>query len=270
VRAYGWQLLWVIGLLLTVGKPAPALASNPEDSASRPTLILAVANSFRPVAELIARDFSASHDVQVQIASASSGVLTSQIINGAPFDLLLSADSARPTLLVERGIAVAESRQSYAHGILVFWWPPGGSHRGGLPTLADLDRVSRLAIANPRTAPYGEAAEALLRKRGLWQAMQPRLVRGAGASQAYQFVASGNIAAGLLPLSLLLQGGERDNYLVIPESLYSPLDHQLVIIKRGQQALAQQFIEFLLGPGQQRIADMGFRAVTATSERSGY
>ncbi|RCU51693.1 molybdate ABC transporter substrate-binding protein [Corallincola holothuriorum] len=237
--------------------PTPQGGAANSTGASR-TLTIAVANSFRPVAELIAAEFSQRHNVQIQLASASSGVLANQILHGAPFDLFLSADSARPALLVDRGLAYADSRLTYARGILVFWWPPGGSHKGGEPRLKQLNDVSRLSIANPRTAPYGEAAKALLQGQGLWTSMQKRLVRGAGASQAYQFVASGNIAAGLLPQSLLLQGGVEHDYLVIPQELYPPLAHQAVVIKNGKAQLARQFLQHLLGAGQNVLAEHGF------------
>ncbi|GAA5216612.1 molybdate ABC transporter substrate-binding protein [Corallincola platygyrae] len=226
------------------------------------TLTIAVANSFKPVAEQIAAEYSSETGVAIRIASASSGVLANQLLHGAPFDLFLSADSERPKLLVERGIGLADSRLTYAYGRLVFWWPPGGAHQGGLPDLDKLNQVSRLAIANPRTAPYGEAAQQVLESLGLWQKMQSQLVRGAGASQAYQFVAGGNIAAGLLPLSLLIQGGIETDYLELPSYLYQRMAHQAVVISRGNQALAWAFLRYLMGPGQQAVKALGFEAAS--------
>ena len=157
-------------------------------------LRVAVAANFRPVLEVLAERYEKTTEQKISISSASTGVLYTQIVNGAPFDVFLSADSDRPKRLEQEGLVITNSRQPYARGQLVLW-----STSDKPVTLKDLKHYKeRIAIANPVTAPYGLAARETLESLNIWQDIQQRLVRGASIQQVWQFVASGNIKLGLV------------------------------------------------------------------------
>lgn len=221
------------------------------------TLRVAVAANFKPVLDaLVARfvdSYAGGAKPQILISSASTGTLYNQIILGAPFDLFLSGDSERAQKLEEKRQILAGSRRTYAYGRLVLW------HPGQALTLDSLkDWSGRLAIANPRTAPYGQAARQLLENLALWDSFQSRLVQGSSVQQAWQFVASGAAPVGLLAASLV----HDQAVYPVPQSLYSPIRQDLVVLKRGggQTALAAQLAAFILsGESQAYIASQGYR-----------
>lgn len=223
------------------------------------TLRVAVAANFKPVLDALVARFVNSYSgakPQILISSASTGTLYNQIILGAPFDLFLSGDSERAQKLEEKRLILAGSRRTYAYGRLVLW------HPGQALTLDSLkDWPGRLAIANPRTAPYGQAARQLLEKLALWDSFQSRLVQGSSVQQAWQFVASGAAPVGLLAASLVHDQPAQSVYPV-PQSLYSPIRQDLVVLDRsgGQTALATQLAAFILsGESQAYIASQGYR-----------
>jgi len=219
--------------------PAPGVAGE---------VRVAVAANFAATLQRLAGDFSAQTGHHVVASSASTGKHFAQISNGAAFDVFLAADSERPMLLEQRGLGVAGSRFTYARGRLVLWVP-------GLPSLGDArDYLAtadfrRLAIANPRLAPYGLAAQQLLEHWQLWERLQDRLVSGENATQALQFVATGNAEAGLVALAqvLALPAGLRGGYRLIPPELHTPIDQQALLLRDTPAARA--FVEYL-GGGQ--------------------
>lgn len=148
---------------------------------------------------------SLESELDLQITYGSSGAFVQQLANGAAYDLYLSADPDYPEQLVERGLADPANLFSYAMGRSVLWVPEGSSldPTGGLPVLRDARRV---AIANPRHAPYGEAAEVALRRAGLYEEVAPKLVLGENVAQAADFVVSGGADAGIVPRSLVAAG----------------------------------------------------------------
>ncbi len=191
--------------------------------------------------------------ITVSASYGSSGAFYAQIMNGAPYDVFLSADEGYPQKLVQAGLANGASAFRYSRGRLVLWVPkdsPIALARLGMKALLD-PSVQRIAIANPRHAPYGRAAEAALAKLGLLEAVRPRLVYGENISQTAQFVQSGAAQIGLIARSLaesppLVAAGRS---YAVPLDAYPPLDQGAVILTRAQgNAAARAFCAFLRGP----------------------
>ncbi|MDH5302265.1 MAG: molybdate ABC transporter substrate-binding protein [Gammaproteobacteria bacterium] len=192
------------------------------------------------------------------ISSGSSAKLYAQIVNGAPFEVFLSADTHYPELLEQQGKAVRGSRFVYATGQLVLV----ASDRTATVDAQSLRATSlrRLALANPLTAPYGMAAQQVLQHLGLWQTLTPKLVRGESVAQAYQFVATGNAQLGFVALSQVQSAsGVPRAYWLVPADYYSPLQQGAVLLTNKSPA-AQRFLNFLQSaPAQQLIRQAGYR-----------
>jgi molybdate transport system substrate-binding protein len=207
---------------------------------------VAVAANFAPTLERLAEDFTAQTGHRVVVSSASTGKHFAQIRNGAAFDVFLAADAERPARLERLGLGVTGSRFTYAQGRLVLWVP-------GAPPLDEPSHYlaeggfERLAIANPRLAPYGAAARQVLERWGLWEGLRGRLVSGENVAQALQFVATGNAQAGLVALAqvLLLSPDLRDAYRLIPAELHAPIEQQALLLRPG--APAEAFLGYLRG-----------------------
>lgn len=205
----------------------------------------AVAANFAvPFAE-IAGAFEASRGLRVATSTGATGALYAQIVAGAPFDVLLAADAERPRRLAAEGLAVAGSRFTYARGRLVLWSPGAAGPAG--PELLAREDLGPIALANPKTAPYGAAARQALGRLGLWRAVEPRVVYGGDVGQAYQFVVTGNAAAGLLARSQLTAEQAATAWLV-PEDLHDPLEQQAVLLARAAgRPAARELLAFLRG-----------------------
>jgi len=198
---------------------------------------VAVAANFAQPMEQLKQLFEKTHDHQVIVTLGSTGKLYSQIKNGAPFEVFLAADLERTLKLSQEGETVKGSIFTYAIGKLVLW-----SHD---PTLVDnagqilnSDKFTHLAIADPKTAPYGTAARQVLEKLGLWQTLSGKIVQGTDISQTYQFVATGNAELGFIAFSQYLSTHEKGSYWLVPQDLYSPLLQGAVLLKKGENNLA--------------------------------
>ncbi|WP_210394736.1 molybdate ABC transporter substrate-binding protein [Motiliproteus sediminis] len=216
-------------------------------STSAANLNVAVAANFIAPMKALVERFQQQGGQPVRVAYGSSGKLYAQIVNGAPFDLLLSADQDKPVRLEAAGVAVAGSRFTYAEGQLVLW-----SLRFNLPeepqSLLAGDSYRYLALANPRLAPYGMAAEQVLQRLQLDQLTLSRRVQGENIAQTYQFVASGNAEYGFVALSQVLEQGEirRGSGWIVPLSLYDPIRQDAVLLNRGaDNPQAREFLRFL-------------------------
>jgi molybdate transport system substrate-binding protein len=195
---------------------------------------LAVAANFiGPMKQLI-EQFQQTSPHRVSASYASSGKLYAQIKQGAPFDLFFSADSATPLRLISEGRALADSRITYAIGQLVLWSATGG-YVDAQGKILSSGQFRHLALAQPKLAPYGLAAQQVLEKLKLWDKLQPRLVFGESVSQTHQFVASGNAELGFLPLSSVIRQPQ-DSYWRVPADLYSPIQQQMVLLKPHARA----------------------------------
>ena len=202
--------------------------------------------------EEVSKEFRAAHpDVELQVAYGSSGNYFAQIQSGAPFDVFLSADVEYPRKLAALGIGAKDSIFTYAVGRLVVW-VPANSRLDPATALRD-PSVKLIAIANPKHAPYGRAAEAALRSMGVWDTVQSRLVLGENIAQTLQFVQSGAADAGVVALSLALapamQGQGR--YWEIPLDSYPRMEQGGIILK--DSAGARELRAFLLSEVGRRI-----------------
>ena len=221
---------------------------------SQPTLTIAAASDLQFALQQIAEPFRAAHrDLDLRIVYGSSGNFFTQISNGAPFDIFLSADIDYP-----RRLAAAPSDVfRYATGRIVLWTPPD-SPLNPATALQD-SRLQSLAIANPAHAPYGRAAEAALRAQGLYDTLKPKFVFGENIAQTLQFVQSGAADAGIVALSLVLapQLRGKGRYQEIPQSLYPPLEQGGIILH--DSPVAREFRDLLMSAAAGRIlTDFGF------------
>lgn len=221
---------------------------------------IAVAANFSPVVKELQKKFEAKTGHKLVASFGSSGAFYTQIRNGAPFEVFLSADSDRPKKLEEEKLAVVGSRFTYAVGKLVLWSPkPGVVDSSG--TVLSNGNFKKLAIADPQTAPYGAAARAALRQLKLWDALTPKLVQGVDIGQAYQFVASGNAELGLIAWSqVLVQGKPRGSYWLVPATRYPPIEQQAVLLVRGKDGkAARAFLDYLKSKeGRAAIESFGY------------
>ena len=213
---------------------------------------IAVASNFREPAREIAARYEQLSGQQLILSFGSTGKHYAQIRHGAPFDVFFAADAWRPRLLEEEGVAIADSRFTYARGCLVLWSPQKGfvDNQG---KVLETGQFNRLAIANPKLAPYGRAAQEVLQAKGLWNAMQPRMVRGENIGQTYQFVKSGNAELGFVAYSQVISPNQTvtGSYWLIPQTLYQPIEQQVVLL-RDNPAI-QDFIDYVRGPVAQTI-----------------
>jgi molybdate transport system substrate-binding protein len=241
---------------LLAGCAAPA-------AAQRPPLVAAAADLQGALAE-IADAFAREPGQRVELVFGSSGTLARQVRDGAPFELFLSADEAFVEELAAAGLTRGAGTL-YAAGRLALFAPTGSPlvPREGLDGLARLlasGRVGRFAIANPAHAPYGRAAEMALRKRGIWNDLQPRLVLGDNVAQAAQFAASGSAAGGLIAYSLALAPNLRGRgaFALIPDTDHPPLRQRMVLLRRAGE-VAERFYRYLQEPpARATLARYGF------------
>ena len=224
---------------------------------------LAVASNFATPMQAIAAKFEARTGHKVNLASGSSGKLFAQIRHGAPFDAFFSADQVKPSRLVALDLAKGSTLFTYANGTLVLW----SSHADlvdGQGSVLNTGRYKKLAIANPRLAPYGIAAVEALQSLGIEQSSRARRVQGENISQTYQFVATGNADLGLVALSQLMRNGRlsKGSAWIVPQSLYRPIRQDAVILNRGVDSPAlAEFWAFFSGPEVQEIlASFGYTA----------
>lgn len=226
------------------------------------TVRVAAAADLQPVLPPILARFQRQTGIRAAATYKSSAVLTTQILNGAPFDLFLSADTGYPQKLIAAGTADSATPIVYAQGTLVLWTRKDS--RLPPPSLALLrsPAVQTLSIADPRQAPYGRAAVTTLKSLRLYRALEPRIATAENISQAAQFVESGNAQAGLISLTSALTPtlSSIGTYYVIPRDLYPPIEQGAVVVKNSaQQAAAHRLLDFLLSPPIQ--AEMGKRGL---------
>lgn len=213
---------------------------------------VAVASNFAGAIKRVAERFEVHTDHKVTLIFGSTGKLYAQIKHGAPFDLFFAADARRPELLDTEGVALPGSRFTYAIGKLVLWSPMAGYVDLQAKVLKQ-GGFRHLAIANPRLAPYGKAAQEVLQARGLWDALQGRMVRGENIGQAFHFVRSGNAELGFVALSQAKQPGQpiEGSWWEVPQTLYTPIAQQAVLLKENEAARA--FLVFVQSEAAQEI-----------------
>ena len=227
-------------LLLVIVSAAPAIADEAR---------VAVAANFAGAAKQLAAVFERETSHRLQLSAGSTGKFYAQIANGAPFDVLLSADSETPLRLEQEKLAVAGSRFTYAVGKLVLWSPRAGLVDDKGEVLRS-GSFKRLAIANPKVAPYGAAAMQTMERLGVWSALKDRLVQGENIAQTFQFVSSGNADLGFIALSQIRESGQprSGSQWLVPPSLHQPLRQDAGLLAPGAaNPAARAFLEFLRG-----------------------
>ena len=228
-----------IFLLLLMAAISPALCAD--------AITIAAAADLKFAMDQIIADFMQDNaDASVEVVYGSSGTFNAQITQGAPFDLYFSADISYPRELEAAGWAASPVRP-YAIGRIVLW---SSSVDASTLALSDLTeaRFRRIAIANPRHAPYGKRAEEALRAAGVWEQIKPKLVYGENIAQTAQFVQTGNADIGIIALSLALspEFAANGGYWLIPDTLHQPLEQGYIVTSRAKDSvLASRFADFM-------------------------
>jgi len=236
LRGFGFGLLFTVLFASTLtAAPAP---------------IIAVASNLRIVIEEVAQIFYKETGQKVRFSFGSSGNLTRQIIQGAPFEMFMSADEGYVFRVFDAGKAKGRGK-IYAYGRIAAFAPKGSPLQqadfpGGYLALLEGGIGGRFAIANPQLAPYGRAAKQALEHAGLWQSMQPRLIYGENISQTAQFALSGSTLGGIIAYAqaLSLPFKDRGNYQLIPASFHKPLAQRMVLLSKAGDT-AKRFYDFI-------------------------
>ena len=224
---------------------------------------VAVAANFTAPARALAEVFARTTGHEARLSFGATGAFYTQIKNGAPFDVLLAADDERPARLEKEGDTVAGSRFTYATGQLVLW--------SAKPGLVDDEgavlkhgQFGKIAIANPKNAPYGAAAVEAMNKLGLAATLQPKLVTGESIGQTFNFIATGNAELGFVALAQVLDGGKlkSGSMWVVPAQYHAPIIQDAVILKRAaNNPAAKAWLELLKTPQSKAlIRSYGYEA----------
>ena len=231
-------------------------------------LAVAAASDLQAALPVIALPFEKDTGQKLALTFGSSGNFFSQVANGAPFDVFLSADIEYPRRLEAAGLAERGSLVAYARGRIVLWTrrDSGIDVTRGLPVLTDA-KVRRIAIANPEHAPYGRAAVAALKAATIYERVKDKFVLGENISQAAQFAQSGGADVGIIALSLAVTPTLKTygTHVDVPDALYPPIEQAAVVIAASRQkTLARQFIDALQKPETVRLLHtFGFAAPAA-------
>lgn len=219
-------------------------------------LTVATAANFLATAKRLDQAWQAAGHAPLTLVAGATGGLYAQIRQGAPYDVFLAADQRRPRRLLDEGHAVADSRVSYALGRLMLWSAqPGRAVEG--PEALDGSDLHRLAIANPRTAPYGAAAAQALRALGRWDALRNRLVRAKNVGQAFQLAASASVPLAFVARSQVTARGADGSGWLVPDDLHEPLVQDAVAVRDRPGARA--FLAFLTSErGASIIRESGY------------
>jgi molybdate transport system substrate-binding protein len=245
IRMKGWGALGfscLLGQVHAIVGAVPVAAS---------TVSVAAAANVEPALRELAPAFERATGHRLEVSAGATGKLTTQVIQGAPFEVLLAADEFHPKLLAQKGLALAETRFTFARGRLVLWSAEAGQTLG--PETLRAARFAHLAIAAPDTAPYGAAAVEVMRKLGVYEALAPKLVQGESVGQTFAFVKSGAAEVGFVALSQLAGSSDGSRWLV-PDDLHPPLVHQAALLAAGKDSpAARAFLSFLAGEAAQAI-----------------
>jgi molybdate transport system substrate-binding protein len=226
------------------------------------TLQVAVAANFAGVLEQLAIPFNQKTGHTIVASSGATGKLYAQIKNGAPFEVLLSADASTPVKLEQEGAAISNSRFTYAVGKLVLW----SARDGFVDRKGDVLKkgfFAHLAIANPKVAPYGAAAMEVLKNREALTHLESKIVQGENIAQTYQFIASGNAELGFVALSQVQKDVKsgHGSVWIVPEAEYQPIVQDAVVLNAGKEKPAvEAFVRFLKSSeARQLIQSAGYR-----------
>ena len=230
-------------------------------SSDAESVAVAVAANFHAPMEALVQDFETRFNHDVTLISGSTGGLYAQIVNGAPYDVFIAADTKRPALLATSGRGVARSQFTVAIGQLVLWSADRELIDGQDLSLLQDSRIRFLAIANPDLAPYGEAARQALVALDLWESWASRLAYGENIAQAYAMVSTGNAELGLIARSQVSAETGAGGYLLVPQAMYEPIRQDAILLERGAgNAAATALLTFLSTPEAKTIIrSFGYR-----------
>ncbi|MAZ86376.1 MAG: molybdate ABC transporter substrate-binding protein [Cellvibrionaceae bacterium] len=233
---------------------------------------VAVASNFSaPMKELVA-EFEKQHSGRVRVSYASSGKLFAQINHGAPFDIMLSADEKIPQQLVAKGLADEASRFTYAVGAIVLWAPNNESSITAAQQLLATE-FGKLALANPKHAPYGRAALETLERLNLVDSTKTKWVTGENIAQTYHFVSTGNADIGFVARSQLsaLELAARESAWLVPVDYYAAIKQDAVLLRRGKHnKLALEFLAFMQSaPALEIIRKYGYDVIETKPDANG-
>jgi molybdate transport system substrate-binding protein len=226
-------------------------------------LRIAVAANAQFVAKVLAEEFKRQSGITAELIVSSSGKLTTQIEQGAPFDVFLSADMKYPQELYSKQLTT-DKPKVYAYGTLVIWAKSGIDLKKGIRALDNI-LVDKIAIANAALAPYGEAAEQAMKRSHLFDQLRPKLVYGESIAQVNQYMAGGVVDAVFTAKSVVLEPGlkNRSNWVEVNKATYEPIAQGVVILKSATDASdvqAQKFYDFLFSTSGKRIlSTYGYR-----------
>lgn len=207
---------------------------------------VAVAANFTAPMQAIAAGFEKETGHKVLAAYGATGKFYAQIRNGAPFEVLLTADEETPARLIKENAAVAGSQFTYAIGKLVLWSAKPAIVDGAGAVLK-AGGFNHLAIANPKLAPYGAAAVEVMKGLGVYASVQPKIVTGESIAQTHQFISTGNALLGFVALSQVLKDGKIDgSSWIVPATLYAPIRQDAVILEKGKgKPAAEALMKYL-------------------------
>ena len=224
-------------------------------TAQADTVTVAVAANFAGPMARIAEGFTAATGHTVKTSAGPTGKFYTQIIQGAPFEVLIAADDETPKKLIAEGHAVAGSNFTYAIGVLVLWSAQPGLVDDQGTVLAS-GKFNKLAVANPKLAPYGAAAVQVIQARGLTDTLAPKLVTGESIAQTYQFVFTGNAELGFVALSQVVVPGKpvTGSFWRVPSHLHAQIRQDAVLLKNGEKnPAAAALLAYLQSPAAKAV-----------------
>ncbi|ANY63286.1 molybdate ABC transporter substrate-binding protein [Comamonas aquatica] len=213
------------------------------------TVSVAVAANFTAPMQKIAAEFAKDTGHKAELSFGATGKFYAQISNGAPFGILLAADDTTPAKIAREGKGVADSRFTYAAGKLVLWSKQDG-YVDAQGAVLKTGKFQHVAIANPKLAPYGLAAEQTLTQLGLLEQIKPKFVQGENISQTYQFAATGNAELGFVALSQVMEDGEikSGSAWLVPSSMHEPIRQDAIVLNTAKDnAAAKALMDYLRG-----------------------
>lgn len=240
------MLAWCL-VLLACTAVSPAFAEP---------VLVAVAANFLPPFREVALEFEKTTGHTLRVVSGSSGNFYSQIQNGAPFDVFFSADNERPKKLEDEGLGVKDTRFTYAIGRIVLWSANADLIKGEETLRAK--NFKRLAIANPKNAPYGVAAMQTMQKLELWESLQPHIVMGESIGQTMGFIESGNAQVGFVALSQVMDPKVKGkgSHWQVPTHLHEPIQQDVILLTKGKENPgAKALLAFIGGPHAKAIIE---------------
>lgn len=240
-------------VLGAIAAPGCGKSSSPEGESIK----VAGASDLVFVMKEIEPAFEAETGIQVTFIAGSSGKLATQIKEGAPFDVYMSANIKYVDDVIASGECLADTRGLYAQGRLVLWTgPESPPPPDGVAGLADA-RWARIAIANPEHAPYGMAAKQALTRAGIWDQLKPRLVYGSNIVDTMRLAETGNADVSLIALALAIKS--KGHHVAVPEDSHDPIDQGMVACKAGHEPAARRFVEFVRSArGRDLLKSYGF------------